>query len=196
MAELVFFTGTMDCGKSTLALQTDHNHSARGRVGLILTSKDRAGEATLSSRLGLAVPAPRCRTTVTSGASSPIVAGRWQGRLRDRRRGAVLHRRARSSSWPAMVDELGIDVYAFGITTDFRTRLFPGSPAAGRAGRPRRAAAGARPCAGAGGEPRTTPAPSTGSWSSRASRSSSATSRAPPARSATRSSVASTTVAG
>ena len=32
-AELVFFSGTMDCGKSTLALQTDHNHSARGRVG-------------------------------------------------------------------------------------------------------------------------------------------------------------------
>ena len=27
----------------------------------------------------------------------------------------------------AIVDELGIDVYAFGIMTDFRTRLFPGS---------------------------------------------------------------------
>ena len=25
MAELVFFSGTMDCGKSTLALQMDHN---------------------------------------------------------------------------------------------------------------------------------------------------------------------------
>src|SRR3954449_10136708 len=42
---------------ASLALQTDHNHSARGRIGLILTSKDRAGEATLSSRLGLAVTA-------------------------------------------------------------------------------------------------------------------------------------------
>ena len=31
MAELVFFSGTMDCGKSTLALQIDHNHTARGR---------------------------------------------------------------------------------------------------------------------------------------------------------------------
>jgi thymidine kinase len=27
----------------------------------------------------------------------------------------------------ALVDEMGIDVYAFGITADFRTRLFPGS---------------------------------------------------------------------
>src|SRR5580692_6718311 len=47
----------MDCGKSTLALQTDHNHSARGRRGLIFTKLDRAGEAMLSSRLGLSVGA-------------------------------------------------------------------------------------------------------------------------------------------
>ena len=53
MAELHFFTGTMDSGKSTLALQTNHNPAARGRVGRIFTTHDRAGEATLSSRLGL-----------------------------------------------------------------------------------------------------------------------------------------------
>ena len=53
MAELHFFTGTMDSGKSTLALQTNHNHAARGRVGRIFTTHDRAGEAMLSSRLGL-----------------------------------------------------------------------------------------------------------------------------------------------
>ena len=29
MAELQFFTGTMDSGKSTLALQTNHNRAAR-----------------------------------------------------------------------------------------------------------------------------------------------------------------------
>ena len=57
MAELVFFSGTMDCGNSTLALQTDHNHSARGRAGIVFTALDRAGEDTLSSRLGLKVPA-------------------------------------------------------------------------------------------------------------------------------------------
>src|SRR6188472_263821 len=53
VAELHFFTGTMDSGKSTLALQTNHNHAARGRVGRIFTTHDRAGEAILSSRLGL-----------------------------------------------------------------------------------------------------------------------------------------------
>ena len=53
MAELQYFTGTMDSGKSTLALQTNHNHAARGRLGRIFTSHDRAGDAVVSSRLGL-----------------------------------------------------------------------------------------------------------------------------------------------
>lgn len=57
MAELVFYSGTMDSGKSTLALQLAHNHHARGRVGRTYTSHDRAGEAILSSRLGLSTPA-------------------------------------------------------------------------------------------------------------------------------------------
>src|SRR3954451_18577980 len=57
MAELVFFSGTMDCGKSTLALQMDHNHRQRGRAGLIFTRLDRAGASTLSSRLGLSTQA-------------------------------------------------------------------------------------------------------------------------------------------
>ena len=57
MATLVFFSGTMDCGKSTLALQIDHNHRARGRSGLIFTKLDRAGDSVLSSRLGLATDA-------------------------------------------------------------------------------------------------------------------------------------------
>ena len=43
MAELVFFCGTMDCGKSTLALQMHHNHTARGRGGVLFTQNDRAG---------------------------------------------------------------------------------------------------------------------------------------------------------
>ncbi|MGH3471908.1 MAG: thymidine kinase, partial [Nocardioidaceae bacterium] len=57
MAELTFFTGTMDCGKSTLALQVDHNHRSRGRAGRIFSSHDRAGDSLLSSRLGLTIDA-------------------------------------------------------------------------------------------------------------------------------------------
>lgn len=39
MAELIYYCGTMDSGKSTLALQTAHNHKSRGRTGLIFTSR-------------------------------------------------------------------------------------------------------------------------------------------------------------
>jgi thymidine kinase len=53
MAELIYYCGTMDSGKSTLALQTAHNHQQRGRGGLIFTSQDRAGSGKISSRLGL-----------------------------------------------------------------------------------------------------------------------------------------------
>ena len=57
VSELIFYAGTMDCGKSTLALQTDHNHASRGRAGVVFTRLDRAGDSVLSSRLGLQVPA-------------------------------------------------------------------------------------------------------------------------------------------
>src|SRR5438552_4159170 len=57
MPELVFFSGTMDCGKSTLALQIEHNRSARGLQGMIYSRNDRAGRGKRSSRLGLVTEA-------------------------------------------------------------------------------------------------------------------------------------------
>ena len=53
MSELIYYCGTMDSGKSTLALQTAHNHVSRGRSGLLFTNRDRAGSGKISSRLGL-----------------------------------------------------------------------------------------------------------------------------------------------
>ena len=53
MAELIYYCGTMDSGKSTLALQTAHNHRSRGRSGLIFTNQDRGGRGIITSRLGL-----------------------------------------------------------------------------------------------------------------------------------------------
>ncbi|MDT4909918.1 MAG: thymidine kinase, partial [Pseudonocardiales bacterium] len=53
-AHLKFFYGPMDCGKSTLALQIDHNHARQGRHGLLLTTHDRSGTATITTRVGLA----------------------------------------------------------------------------------------------------------------------------------------------
>ena len=127
MAELVFFSGTMDCGKSTLALQTHHNHAARGRQGVLYTRHDRAGAATISSRLGLVQPAVEVLDTTSF----------WDDVVERRTHGAVVdylvadeaqfYSAEQVDQLACVVDELGVDVYAFGISTDFRTRLFPGA---------------------------------------------------------------------
>ena len=127
MAELHFFTGTMDSGKSTLALQTNHNHAARGRVGRIFTTHDRAGEATLSSRLGLQHDAIEVEPgfdfwryvvdTLTQG-------GRIDYLICDE---AQFYSRVQIDQLAKVVDELQLDVFAFGILTDFRSLLFEGS---------------------------------------------------------------------
>lgn len=127
MAELAFFAGTMDCGKSTLALQMDHNHRARGRVGVIFTRLDRSGEAVLSSRLGLSTAA----VEVSEGldfwetvVDQLTAGGRVDYLICDE---AQFYSPAQVEQLARVVDELDIEVYAFGITSDFRTELFPGS---------------------------------------------------------------------
>jgi len=127
VAELVFFSGTMDCGKSTLALQMDHNHAARGRAGLIFTKHDRAGVAVLSSRLGLA----RDALEVVDGLDfwDLIVSRATSGQRVDYLicDEAQFYTALQVEQLARLVDEMSIDVYAFGITADFRTELFPGS---------------------------------------------------------------------
>ncbi|MCQ9181207.1 thymidine kinase [Streptomyces sp. IBSBF 2953] len=127
MPELVFFSGTMDCGKSTLALQIEHNRSARGLQGMIFTRDDRAGEGKLSSRLGLVTDAVEVEDgqdlyaylvehLSQGGRADYVIADEAQFLAEEQ-----IDQLAR------VVDDLDIDVYAFGITTDFRSKLFPGS---------------------------------------------------------------------
>ena len=70
MAELQFFTGTMDSGKSTLALQTNHNHAARGRSGG--SSPATTGPVPRRCRAGSGCSTTRSRwaRSSTSGATS------------------------------------------------------------------------------------------------------------------------------
>lgn len=127
MAELLFYSGTMDSGKSTLALQVDHNHSSRGRVGLIFSSRDRAGQSVLSSRLGLSAPA--LDVTDELNFWTFVVDRLTQGARVDYLicDEAQFYTRDQVDQLAKLVDELNIDVFCFGILTDFRTRLFHGS---------------------------------------------------------------------
>lgn len=127
MAELIYYCGTMDSGKSTLALQTAHNHQSRGRTGVIFTSKDRAGSGVISSRLGLqrqaieVDPKIDLHRFVVDQLSMGV---RIDFVICDE---AQFYQREQIEQLAKIVDGLGINVFAFGILTDFRTSLFPGS---------------------------------------------------------------------
>ena len=127
VAELIYYCGTMDSGKSTLALQTAHNHKSRGRSGLIFTSKDRAGSGVISSRLGLQSAAIEVDPDLDL---HKLVVERLS--LGDRIDyiicdEAQFYQAEQIEQLAKIVDGLGIDVFAFGILADFRTKLFPGS---------------------------------------------------------------------
>ncbi|MEP6560234.1 MAG: thymidine kinase [Nakamurella sp.] len=122
-----FFHGPMDCGKSTLALQLHYNHSRQGRVGMLLTKLDRSGPARISSRIGISSDA------LEVGDEQDIrdlVRGAWsQGRRVDYLivDEAQFFSPDQIEQLAILADEVQVDVYAFGIATDFRGRLFPGS---------------------------------------------------------------------
>lgn len=127
MAQLVFFTGTMDCGKSTLALQMDYNYRQRGLAGLILSAHDRAGAARVSSRLGLELAAVEVFSELDlwSLAVDRLTAGAQLDYLICDE--TQFYTPEQVDDLARIADELDKDVFAFGILTDFRTRLFPGS---------------------------------------------------------------------
>ena len=127
MAELIYYCGTMDSGKSTLALQTAHNHQSRGRTGLIFTNNDRAGIGVISSRLGLSSPA--IEVTPLMDLHKLVVDQLSMGERIDYIicDEAQFYESEQIDQLARIVDGLSIDVFAFGILADFRTRLFPGS---------------------------------------------------------------------
>ena len=127
MAELVFFTGTMDCGKSTLAAQVNYTHASRGRRGMVFTRNDRAGSGVLSSRLGLEVPAIEV-TDATDFFEIALTENSQTDPMEfficDE---SQFYTRDQIDQLAHVVDDFDIDVFAFGIASDFRTELFPGS---------------------------------------------------------------------
>lgn len=127
MAELIYYCGTMDSGKSTLALQTAHNHHSRGHNGIIFTSHDRAGSGVISSRLGLQRDAVEVLPTID--LHKYVVDRLSMGERIDFIIGdeAQFYTPQQIEQLARVVDGLGIDVFTFGILSDFRTTLFPGS---------------------------------------------------------------------
>lgn len=124
---LKYFYGPMDCGKSTLALQLDHNRSKEGQRGLLLTRYDRSARPQISSRIGITKSAIEVDDDTDL---AELVRASWaQGRRVDYLiiDEAQFFTGAQVEQMAQLADDAQVDVYAFGIATDFRGRMFPGS---------------------------------------------------------------------
>lgn len=122
MATLRFNYGTMGSGKSTVALQIHHNLANRQLYGLLLTTMDREGRQ-VTSRLGVAAPAievtPDADLYALAVANWPIhymICDEVQ-----------FYSPAQCEDLARIVDDLEVDVYTFGLLTDFRGELFDGT---------------------------------------------------------------------
>ena len=124
-ASLKFFYGPMDCGKSTLALQMDYNHARQGRRGLVLTRYDRSMAPRVTTRIGLA------REAIEVNDDLDLVALVGERRAAGERVDylicdeACFYTVAQVEQMADLVDAFEVDVFAFGLATDFRSELFP-----------------------------------------------------------------------
>ncbi len=125
MAKLYFYYSTMNAGKSTALLQAAHNYAERGMRAFLCTARldGRAG-GRIASRIGIAADAYRFGPETDFWALCP--PARPHCVLVDEAQFL-----AREQVWQLarVVDEAGIPVLCYGLRTDFRGELFPGSVA-------------------------------------------------------------------
>jgi thymidine kinase len=126
-AQLKFFYGPMDCGKSTLALQIDHNQARQGRHGVLLTIRDRSGGPAITTRVGLSQAAVEVdhTTDIRAVVRAEWSAGRHVDYLIVDEAGFLAE--AQVEQLAELVDDWRLDVFCFGLATDFRTRMLPGA---------------------------------------------------------------------
>jgi thymidine kinase len=117
----------LDCGKSTLALQIDHNHARQGRAGLLLTRHDRSGQPMITTRVGLRHDAVEVHddTDIRAVVRAEWATGRPLDYLIVDEAGFLDG--AHVEQLVELVDDWHVDVYCFGLATDFRSRLLPGA---------------------------------------------------------------------
>ncbi len=128
MAKLYFYYASMNAGKSTTLLQADFNYRERGMRTMLWTARldDRSGGLAIESRIGLGADARRFDdATDIHGA---VIDAHGSGPLH-----CVLIDEAQflcpDQVWQCarLADEAGIPVLCYGLRTDFRGQLFPGS---------------------------------------------------------------------
>jgi thymidine kinase len=128
MAKLYFYYASMNAGKSTNLLQADFNYRERGMRTMLFSAAvdDRFAAGTIASRIGLSAPA----TPFDAGTDLRALA------LAEHNHGALacvlvdeaqFLTAAQVDQLAALADAHGLPVLCYGLRTDFRGALFPGS---------------------------------------------------------------------
>lgn len=127
MAKLYFYYASMNAGKSTNLLQAAFNYRERGMDALLWTAAlDTRSEGMVRSRIGLEAEANRY--TPGTDLWRETLARRGEAKL-----ACVLIDEAQfltaKQAWQCarLADEANIPVLCYGLRTDFRGDLFPGS---------------------------------------------------------------------
>ncbi len=129
MAKLYFYYAAMNAGKSTVLLQSSHNYRERGMHTLLFTPAidTRFQLGTISSRIGLSEEAFAFRASdnlydITVQLNAKI--SQYACVLIDE---AQFLTKEQVHQLTEITDQLSIPVLAYGLRTDFRGELFPGS---------------------------------------------------------------------
>lgn len=129
MAKLYFYYAAMNAGKSTVLLQSSHNYRERGMHTLLFTPAidTRYQRGTICSRIGLSDEA-----FAFTGHDNLLTITQEQN-SRSKNCSCVLIdeaqflTREQVQQLTEITDQLNIPVLAYGLRTDFRGELFPGS---------------------------------------------------------------------
>lgn len=129
MAKLYFYYAAMNAGKSTVLLQSSHNYRERGMQTLLFTPliDTRYQLGTISSRIGLSEQAYAFTETEDLHAITCELqqnGTKYSCVLIDE---AQFLTRNQVHQLTDITDQLSIPVLAYGLRTDFRGELFPGS---------------------------------------------------------------------
>jgi thymidine kinase len=128
MAKLYFYYSTMNAGKSTILLQSNHNYQERGMNTLILTPNidDRFESGFVHSRIGLQSPAISFESK--DNLFNIIQAENAKSKLScifvDE---AQFLNKQQVYELSDVVDELDIPVLCYGLRNDFQAEPFEGS---------------------------------------------------------------------
>ena len=128
MAKLYFYYASMNAGKSTTLLQADFNYRERGMATMLWTAAldNRSGDKAIESRIGLDADAYRfdAATDLWACVSSAHTVQPLACVLVDEAQFLTA-----SQVWQLarLADQANIPVLCYGLRTDFRGELFPGS---------------------------------------------------------------------